>query len=229
MEDDDVDHDLLDFMRKAMGLDSSSSKPPPPSTKVLESAQFIFDNAIDVALDPNSVKQAAESIYQAMQIKSYSTATWSEHELHPKERNEDTVNFIFTMDVLNFSFWSDLDEEHRFAVDYAGRRWTGYWSLVALLRRALDEGLLSVQLFAGGGGTVEPRRVEMGLSQLVRISKQASTSIGQSGSKLRIDTISYAPPIEVLPHLSHHPLSPSLISLISLTPLSSLSPTTTPR
>lgn len=145
MADDDVDHDLLDFMRKAMGLDPPTIKAP-LTTKVLESAQFIFDNAIDVALDPDSVKAAAETIYRSMQEKSYSTSTWSEHELHPKEKNEDTVDFIFTMDILNFSFWSDFDDQKRFAVSYGGKRWTGYWSLVALLRRALDEGLFPIAI-----------------------------------------------------------------------------------
>lgn len=146
MADDDVDHDLLDFMRKAMGLDPPTTKTP-LATKVLESAQFIFDNAIDVALDPESVKAAAETIYRSMQEKSYSTSTWSEHELHPKEKNEDTVDFIFTMDLLNFSFWSDFDDqERRFSVNYGGKRWTGYWSLVALLRRALDEGLFPIAI-----------------------------------------------------------------------------------
>lgn len=55
--------------------------------------------------------------------------------------------------------------------------------------------------------------------------KQARTSIGQSGSKLRIDTISYAPPNRgSAASISHHTLSPSLISLISLTSPSHHSP-----
>lgn len=143
MSDDDVDQDLLAFMRKALGLDPSETKAH-PTTKVLESALYIFDNSIDVALDRDCVMQAAETIYDAMQKKAYGTSTWSEHELHPQEKNEDTLNFIFTMDVLNFSFWSGLEDEKRFSVDYGGKRYTGYWSLVALLRRALDEGLSSI-------------------------------------------------------------------------------------
>ena len=39
------------------------------------------------------------------------------------------------------SFWSELSEAERYQVDYRGRRWTGYSSLVASLRRALDEGI----------------------------------------------------------------------------------------
>lgn len=37
-------------------------------------------------------------------------------------------------------FWSELDESERYQVLYRGKRWTGYNSLVACLRRALDEG-----------------------------------------------------------------------------------------
>lgn len=52
-------------------------------------------------------KAAAAQIYKSMQEKSYSTETWSEHELHPKMSEGflelDIVNFVFTMDLLNFS------------------------------------------------------------------------------------------------------------------------------
>ena len=107
-------------------------------------------------------KGAAASIYKMMQERSYSTESWSQHELHPKQSegfsSVDIVNFVFTMDLLNFSyavisillvvvrltcgrFWSDLPERQRYQVEYRGRRWTGYNSLVACLRRALDEGV----------------------------------------------------------------------------------------
>ncbi|KAK4494844.1 hypothetical protein PRZ48_014200 [Zasmidium cellare] len=90
-------------------------------------------------------KAAAAEIYRSMQEKSYSTETWSQHELHPKmSEGFDEVailNFVFTMDLLNFSFWSELSSEDRYQVEYRGKRWTGYNSLVASLRRALDEGI----------------------------------------------------------------------------------------
>lgn len=141
MSGDDIDQELLTFMRKALGFDPASDTKAKPDTKVLEDAHFIFDNSIDVALDPPGVMQAAEKIYSSMQEKAYGTSTWSEHELHPLEKDEGTLNFIFTMDVLNFSFWSGLGDEERFSIEYGGKMYTGYWSLVALLRRALDEGI----------------------------------------------------------------------------------------
>jgi hypothetical protein len=147
MSDDEADPELLELLRKSLGLG-----PPlpglPPETKVLENAHYVFDNSIDVALQPQKTKEAAEIIWRLMQEKKYSTHTWSEHELHPKTKDESTVDFIFTMDLLNFSFWDDeADESKRFAIEYRGRRWTGYWSLVAALQRALEEGKLSSSRF----------------------------------------------------------------------------------
>ena len=141
MADEDADPELLALLRQSLGLGPPSATAP-PETKVLESASFIYDNSVDVALDRHSTLRAAEIIYNQMQQRSYSTKTWSEHELHPKSKDEAALDFIFTMDLLNFSFWSDKEPDERFAVEYHGKKWTGYWSLVAALQRALDEGKL---------------------------------------------------------------------------------------
>lgn len=139
MSDDEADPELLELLRQHL-----QGQPAPadeePETGVLEGCEFIYDNCIDVALDMLASKRAAETIHAKMQEKQYSTASWSEHELHPKAKDESTVRFIFTMDLLNFSFWSELPDDERFAVEYKGQRRTGYWSLVAALQRALDEG-----------------------------------------------------------------------------------------
>jgi hypothetical protein len=140
MSDDEHDQELLDLLRKSLGLGPKDPSAP-PETRVLQNAEFICNNSVDVALDMRHTKLAAIEILKQMQEKGYSTKTWSEHELHPKSQDESTVNFIFTMDILNFSFWSEKSEEERFSVRYRDRRWTGYWSLVAALQRALDDGI----------------------------------------------------------------------------------------
>lgn len=38
-------------------------------------------------------------------------------------------------------FWSERPEIERFQVEHQGKRWTGYKSLLACLRRALDHGV----------------------------------------------------------------------------------------
>ena len=138
MSDDEADPELLELLRQH--LQAKVPVEEEADTGVLQGAEFVYDNGIDVAIDMRATKAAADTIYRQMESKSYSTATWSEHELHPKEKDENTVDFIFTMDLLNFSFWSELPDDERFAVEYQGKRWTGYWSLVASLQRALEEG-----------------------------------------------------------------------------------------
>jgi len=112
---------------------------------VLKDAEHIAYHAIDVSIDMYGTRDAASQLYKAMCERNYSTQTWSEHELHPKlgvDLDEvGLLNFIFTMDLLNFSFWSEKSSEERYQVEYRGKRWTGYNSLVACLRRALDEGI----------------------------------------------------------------------------------------
>ncbi|KAK7422105.1 hypothetical protein QQX98_001848 [Neonectria punicea] len=137
MSDDEADPELLELLRQH--FQGKLDIAPEPETGVLETVEHVYDSCIDVAIDMRASKNAAESIYLQMQEKSYSTATWSEHELHPQAKDETTVAFIFTMDLLNFSFWSELPDDERFAVEYRGERWTGYWSLVASLQRALKE------------------------------------------------------------------------------------------
>ena len=141
MSDDEADPELLQLLRKSLGLESSPTNEL-ADTKVLKHAEYICDNSIDVAISSSGTKAAAASIWQSMQEKQYSTQTWSHHELHPKDKDERTVDFIFTMNLLNFSFWSDAGGDQAYAVEYKGKRWTGYWSLVAALQRALDEGEL---------------------------------------------------------------------------------------
>ncbi|CAO3636469.1 unnamed protein product [Cunninghamella blakesleeana] len=83
-----------------------------------------------------------------MEEKNYSTGTWNEHILNPKELTQDTVDWIFLVDLLNFSFWSDIDSEDkskshpdRYAIKYNGVSYTGYWSLCAAINKALDNGI----------------------------------------------------------------------------------------
>jgi hypothetical protein len=138
MSDEEVDHELLDLLRARFGIGPADPNAP-PETKVLQNAEFICDNSTDVAINMQYTKLAAIAVGEEMKKREYNMKTWSEHELHPKTKDESTVNFIFTMDLLNFSFWSERSEEERFAVSYKDKRWTGYWSLVAALQRALAE------------------------------------------------------------------------------------------
>jgi len=147
MSAEEVDHELLALLRKSLGL--GNDRTCGAEIRVLQDAEFIYSNSIDVAIDYRGTKAAAATIWSAMQEQEFSLKTWSMHELHPKTKDEATVNFIFTMDLLNFCFWPEESSGQGFAVEYRGRRWTGYWSLVAVLQRALDEGTPIDQISVG--------------------------------------------------------------------------------
>jgi hypothetical protein len=77
-----------------------------------------------------------------MEEHPYDTSTWSTHELHPKSKSIKTVEWIFLIDLLNFSFFSDeTDPERKYFVMYKGEKYTGYWSLCAAVNRALAAGI----------------------------------------------------------------------------------------
>ncbi|KAL8672400.1 MAG: hypothetical protein Q9168_003139 [Polycauliona sp. 1 TL-2023] len=139
MSDSEPDEELLSLLRQSLGI-SGGSVPKAQGTDVLKGAEYVYHNSIDVALDTYGTKAAAAQVWDLMQERSYTFKTWSEHSLHPKGKDESTINFIFLMDLLNFCFWSkSSDPGQRFAVEYQGQRWTGYWSLVTAIHKALEE------------------------------------------------------------------------------------------
>ncbi|KAH8114472.1 hypothetical protein DFH11DRAFT_1688975 [Phellopilus nigrolimitatus] len=109
------------------GLSRSTKEKNP----VIESAKFVFDRTDLVSLDERSVKNAAKYI-----------------RVHAR-----SSDWIFLISALNFSFWSDKEgsadgERTRFGVEWRSgwgsderRVWTGYWSLVAAVNRALENGI----------------------------------------------------------------------------------------
>ncbi|KAH7039977.1 uncharacterized protein B0I36DRAFT_4106 [Microdochium trichocladiopsis] len=141
MSDDEADPELLELLRQhlqgKLTMDDAD-----PETGVLEDVEWLYDNSIDVSLNMRATKNAAAMIWDQMQQKAYSTHNWADHPMHPKTQDDAAIAFIFTMDLLNFSFWSAAeDQDERFAIEYQGRRWTGYASLLAGMQRALDEGV----------------------------------------------------------------------------------------
>ncbi|VDC05567.1 unnamed protein product [Peniophora sp. CBMAI 1063] len=122
---------------------------------VVSSAEIALEATSLVTINPAGVSAAARYIRNSMREAQYTPRTWRTHPLHmlppdngTLEGAEPILNWVFLVSALNFSFWSELDESERYAVDWrAGwssnerTRWTGYWCLVAAIDRALDEGI----------------------------------------------------------------------------------------
>jgi hypothetical protein len=75
--------------------------------------------------DPEKLKQARRQLIKEMRY------------LRGEMTDEETTDFIWTVDLLNFSFWA---EDEGFAVEWRGKTWEGYWGLCAAIWRALVEG-----------------------------------------------------------------------------------------
>ncbi|OLL21693.1 UPF0553 protein [Neolecta irregularis DAH-3] len=142
MSEDELVPELREILLQRFG------KPKVNSTGVLESAEFISDNMLDIAIDRDGCVAAAKLISSAMRETPFTVETWASHPLNPKSKDESSLNWIFLIDLLNFSFWSDFDSEDtgthpdRYCILENGTKWTGYWSLCAAINRALLEGNL---------------------------------------------------------------------------------------
>lgn len=102
---------------------------------------------------------AFPQIHSQMESRDYSPGTWRTHPLHlvppvpyapSSPRTKETLDWVFLVSALNFSFWSDLGEDERFGVEWyedgwhalegppdqrRTKVWKGYWCLLAAINR----------------------------------------------------------------------------------------------
>ncbi|KAI0301228.1 hypothetical protein B0F90DRAFT_361638 [Multifurca ochricompacta] len=131
---------------------------PDTINPVVASAEFVLETLDLVQINEDGVAAAARYIGSRFIKDGYTPRTWRTHPLHlcPPEPYDPThpgtratLDWIFLISSLNFSFWSYLDgSDACFGVEWregwASERHvvhTGYWSLVAALDRALEEGI----------------------------------------------------------------------------------------
>ncbi|KAM9305154.1 queuosine 5'-phosphate N-glycosylase/hydrolase-like [Gastrophryne carolinensis] len=106
-----------------------------------ESGRFITENSKDVFVEPQGVHSLAEKLFEKIKRKEITLKEWKMlHELNPRGSGEDAVNWVFFADTLNFSFWSE-NQDNKYLVKYKGKMYSGYWSFCAAINRALDEGI----------------------------------------------------------------------------------------
>ncbi|KZT27422.1 hypothetical protein NEOLEDRAFT_1161678 [Neolentinus lepideus HHB14362 ss-1] len=128
---------------------------PPAQNPVVCSADWAYQATDLVKIDEEGVRAAADYINKSLETNSYTPRTWRIHSLHicppepysPAEpQTKKCLDWIFLIASLNFSFWSEKDDNDRYGVEWREgwesskyRIWTGYWSLVAAINRALEE------------------------------------------------------------------------------------------
>ncbi|KIY46721.1 hypothetical protein FISHEDRAFT_66328 [Fistulina hepatica ATCC 64428] len=121
---------------------------------VVSSALYAYHKTNLVQINETGVRLAAHHILQKMRTDMYSPHSWRSHPLHmcpngDAARDKAVLDWIFLVSSLNFSFWSVLEgRPERYGVTWQEswssdmpKTFTGYWSLVAALNRALSEGI----------------------------------------------------------------------------------------
>ncbi|XP_075242586.1 queuosine 5'-phosphate N-glycosylase/hydrolase-like [Convolutriloba macropyga] len=101
--------------------------------------KFISLNADYVDVDYTAIRDRAKIILPEMKKKSFDATIYSTHECHPQPHSTDAAQWVFLIDCLNFSFWTDSEE--KFKIRYKGNDYTGYYALCAAIIRAIEEGL----------------------------------------------------------------------------------------
>lgn len=150
----------MTILPRVEGVDQKQSASPLDVVNpVVVSADFVLESVDDlVQINEDGVAAAARYIGDRLVKDGYTPRTWHTHPLHlcPPEPYDPahpgtrtTLDWIFLISSLNFSFWSQYDgTECCYGVEWR-EGWgsehrivhTGYWSLVAALDRALEEGI----------------------------------------------------------------------------------------
>lgn len=111
------------------------------TTNVKESAQFIVENSKLVHLTDDSSYIEAAEIVQPL-LDSWVPQSWAANGLHPSRLSDHKLKsmWIFLIDTLNYAFWQPPGKP-LFSVNYQGKNYTGYLSLCAAIRKAIDQGI----------------------------------------------------------------------------------------
>ncbi len=104
----------------------------PDPLGVLSSTLPVINQARSVSID----FQAVELLAQRISRNHFTPVGW-DYQLHWSGDADETANFIFILDALNFCFWG----EPRWIVSHEGQRYNGYWALAAALTRAMQQGV----------------------------------------------------------------------------------------
>jgi hypothetical protein len=109
--------------------------------RILESCKLVSISSKVVSINRANLDRSAGLLLERINASKYDAKAWKTHILHPKSEDQFSIDFIFVMDLLNFSFWKERSSNDRFCVTFGKVEYTGYWSLCACMQRALMENI----------------------------------------------------------------------------------------
>ena len=106
------------------------------------SGRYVNKESQHIKCNPKGVAKVAELIYKAITKDGFGRKIWEKNDLNPRGLSEqESINWIFFVDTVNFSFWPDEGDVKFGVKDSKGNLQTGYWSLCAAVSRALKVGI----------------------------------------------------------------------------------------
>ncbi|XP_015180297.1 PREDICTED: UPF0553 protein C9orf64 homolog isoform X2 [Polistes dominula] len=100
-----------------------------------ESAKIVSAYAKNVFIDDEAIKAVACKLLEELKEKRIDINNFSQCKFHPKCSDPKAIDWIFLLDLLNFSFWTE-ENANKWKVN--GQ--TGYFAMCAAIKRAIDEG-----------------------------------------------------------------------------------------
>lgn len=100
-----------------------------------ESAKLVATLAKDVFIEKGGVNKLALAILDGIKNGKVSLDNFSQVKFHPKNDDPRAADWIFVLDTLNFSFWTDTG-----AAKWKVNGETGYFAFCAAIKRAIDDG-----------------------------------------------------------------------------------------
>ncbi|CAB3409416.1 unnamed protein product [Caenorhabditis bovis] len=104
-----------------------------------ESSLHIVANAKNVKIIHNETTRVAKMILDAVKDGSIDHIYFKAQKQHPVGNDEDTLNWIFLLDSINFSFWPDEGQHYDVMLD--GELQTGYFAACAAINNAMKKGV----------------------------------------------------------------------------------------
>lgn len=100
-----------------------------------ETGKLVASLARDVFIEKSGVKNLALAVHDGIRTRKIRPGNFSQIMFHPQRDDPRAVDWIFVLDTLNFSFWTDP----------TAKKWringeTGYFAFCAAIKRAIDEG-----------------------------------------------------------------------------------------
>jgi hypothetical protein len=102
--------------------------------KVLHSTLPVVFNAKQVRIN----HEKAKALAQRLKLRDLDSALrWPSSLTLPGASDSETLNFLFILNALNFSFWPDKEED-RWEIEYQGRAYSGFYALAMAMRKSYE-------------------------------------------------------------------------------------------